>query len=405
MKKKLSILWLFFYGLLPFVTLAQGNNIAIEGKITLGKEWKSVVYLSKVDSFDEILSGSSSLVIDSARIDARGNFQFTNVRLSLQPKLYRLVFGLQKDVWTGMANGVKEHNIFYLVLSKKDNIKITANSNFFAKSYEQKSNLKVNQELQYLLNELSPFLEKGSGIEAILDANRENPKLDSILAKQINEFKNLHRATIFERFKKLAAATKHAELAAVALSYMELEEYVRSEPTEIKSLLEKLTRKFPTSVFFVQAQNNISKKEKKADVSKDDKLTIQLKDTAGVLIDASSLHFKIAIVDFWASWCGPCKMEARTTLQPLYKKYKQSGLEVIGISTDEDAQKWKKAVNSAQSGWTQLIDSEKKYSKLLQIKSLPTLYVINADGKIIAKNLRGVDLTNFVTDYFSTQKN
>lgn len=100
------------------------------------------------------------------------------------------------------------------------------------------------------------------------------------------------------------------------------------------------------------------------------------------------------LIDFWASWCGPCRREMPNVVEN-YKKYHDKGFEVIGISLDKDREKWLQAVESLGLSWIHL--SDLKYwncagAELYGIKSIPASVLVGPDGKIIANDLRGPQL-------------
>lgn len=109
---------------------------------------------------------------------------------------------------------------------------------------------------------------------------------------------------------------------------------------------------------------------------------------------------KITIIDFWASWCGPCMHEV-PNLVSLYNKYKDSGLGIVGISLDEEEESWKSAIKENKMSWTQLSDLQgwdNMAARLYGVESIPHILVVNKKGEIIAKDLRGEDLKNFIDD-------
>lgn len=103
---------------------------------------------------------------------------------------------------------------------------------------------------------------------------------------------------------------------------------------------------------------------------------------------------KVTLVDFWASWCGPCRQENPNVVK-LYHTYKGKGLQIIGVSLDKDEQNWKKAIEKDQLTWLHL--SNLKFwndpiAELYQVSSIPQTYLLDENGIIIAKNLRGAAL-------------
>lgn len=117
-------------------------------------------------------------------------------------------------------------------------------------------------------------------------------------------------------------------------------------------------------------------------------------DMNGKPVSFSSFKGKYVLVDFWASWCGPCRAENPNVLKA-YQKYVDKGFTVIGVSLDDSAEKWKKAVEDDKMPWTQLSDLKgwkNEVSTYYGIQGIPSNYLVNPDGVIVARNLRGSDL-------------
>ena len=107
---------------------------------------------------------------------------------------------------------------------------------------------------------------------------------------------------------------------------------------------------------------------------------------------------KITVIDFWASWCGPCRQEMPFMLE-LYGKYKNKGLNIIGISLDEDSDAWKAATQQLNIPWIQMSDLkgwENTIAKHFCVNSIPHTIVVDQKGKILKRGLRGEKLEEFV---------
>lgn len=118
----------------------------------------------------------------------------------------------------------------------------------------------------------------------------------------------------------------------------------------------------------------------------------------GDSVSLSDFHERLILVDFWASWCKPCRVE-HPHLRKLYEEWKDHGLAMISVSIDnkKDRDKWLDAVKQDQLTWNQLWDDQGKAREAYGITSVPRTFLIDENGKILAKDLRGEVLRNFVS--------
>ena len=121
---------------------------------------------------------------------------------------------------------------------------------------------------------------------------------------------------------------------------------------------------------------------------------ITLKDINGKDISLSSLKGKVVLIDFWASWCGPCRKSMKH-LSAIYPSLKAKGFEIYGISIDENTDDWKKAVAADKISWLQVNENggwNAPVANLWKIDQIPTSYLLDKQGKIVARDLEGRQL-------------
>jgi thiol-disulfide isomerase/thioredoxin len=128
-----------------------------------------------------------------------------------------------------------------------------------------------------------------------------------------------------------------------------------------------------------------------------------VKTPEGKEITLSSLKGQVVLVDFWASWCGPCRQESPNVVR-LYNQYKPNGFTVFSVSLDENADKWKEAINKDGLIWpnhgSDLQGWKTPLTQLYQFNSIPQTVLVNKEGKIIARGLRGIALENKLKKLF-----
>lgn len=206
-------------------------------------------------------------------------------------------------------------------------------------------------------------------------------------------------------------SSKAAKSPLVALFYVTNGPLDRF-PKENLAIVERLEKELPKSSYtteFRDIYNKYLEQEKLAasapkpqDVSVGSMAPeIDLPTPEGKNIKLSSLKGKVVLLDFWASWCGPCRVEMPNVVAA-YNKYKDKGFTVYSVSLDKDATAWKKSIGSLGMTWENQVSDLKFWQSAAAatygVQGIPAAFLLDREGKIVATNLRGAELDRKISE-------
>lgn len=314
-------------------------------------------------------------VVDSAFLNDDSEFRFR--RTAPSPQFYNLKIG--------------ENNYFFVLVNGEDvsfkaNLK-DPNGNYEVEGSEISGRIKAFSEINSHYSNISKEIEGEFQVRLSKEPGKEKEIRDELFLK--------YKANL-DKFSKdvLGFAYKNIDNLAgfYAIGSLDPVEYEQ----EMMAYADSIKNKFPKNeavrdfVAHMAELKPLSIGQKAPD--------FELLDTKGKTVKLSDFRGKYTLVDFWASWCVPCR-EENPNIVKQYDTYKDRNFAILGVSLDNNQAAWFKAIKDDHLTWTHVSDLQawnSKAAELYKVSSIPASFLLNAEGVIVAKNLRGTKLADFL---------
>lgn len=358
MKKFLFISFLIM-SIFTSLFSCSGNNIHIEGKFNDNANDKKRVYLQTVD----LNNAANVNIIDSAIIK---NGKFTlNTNLENVPNIGFISVGKMEDL-----NNDRDNAIMATLVLEPGKIQLNLDKSVYTLAGTER-NVELNK-IVALINKAQK-MQHDAQVAASTGVNTEKSQQDIItnMQKIGKEMK-----TEVYNFLKTNMNNKAGEFMFFTSSDI-------LDPEQMKELLQLADTSFINMPEIKDLKNVLDNQ-----ISSIDKIFVTDMNGNKVKLSDYVGKGKYVLVDFWATWCGPC-MREMPTLKRVYDKYKGENFEIVGVSVDDDVEAWKKTVKAKGMDWIQLHDSDKSAGRYYKVNSIPFTLLFDKSGNIINSNLRG----------------
>ena len=358
------------------LSFCDGNkkNSSFQLKGTLSDSKAETLYLEKLGS-------SKQVIIDSVILDENGNFEFTNYT----PKIgfYRIK--------------TNDKNFAMLVLDSADKVTITGSVKDLGNTFKVEGSPETTIFIEY--NNLSKIRDikldsLNKAFQLLMETNKmDSKRMDSLSAIFETPYNSIINQSNILMVDKISKNTNMYS-SIMAIQALDPDKY----SDLYKSLDAGLSKKFPNDKNVIMF-HEVVERMLSTNIGQFAP-EISLPSPDGKEIALSSLKGKLVLIDFWASWCGPCRKEMPNVIK-IYSKFKNKGFEIYGVSLDQDKEKWMEAITKDGINWPQV--SDLKYldnvaARIYNVQGIPYTVLIDKDGKIIAKNLRGQELEKKIAE-------
>jgi peroxiredoxin len=320
------------------------------------------------------------VILDSAQLDKNGHFKL-NAR-SKDESLFSLRIG------QGMFP-------FAIIVNDSKKISINADLARGDNTYSVQGS-KASQEILDFDQRLSRQGRAMYMLTMTMDSVGQNAPSDSIGQRTLDSTRN----ALYSQYQTVATQLKdytknlinNSNSPTLIIYAFDLLQRMFSQfqmkafnPTETVAIVNSVSSRFP---------ENAAVKEWKKKTGTSKAPDFALPDTSGRTVSLSSFKGKYILIDFWASWCGPCRQENPNVVSA-YNQFKNKNFTILGVSLDQNRDAWLKAIRDDGLYWNQVSDLKfwnSEAASLYNVSGIPYNFLVDPDGNIIAENIRGPEL-------------
>ena len=370
------------------------NSLAdISGKLE-GIHTKGLkIYLIEPETLREVAASYFSKVIDSAEVNSDGSFEFQNLPKTNEPILLEIAIQVSGKAANYLqTDNPNESNYMPVLWQLGEPLHITARLDDFQKSFMIENPSDSNKALLDLRD------IKQKAYQTYLGGKQWQIIDGSELMEKEHDILQYKTALI-----NFANNTPYLMPALVALRWVSPENNYERVPEFLVSQCNKWQEKQPDHPWVKELCKQSDPSNLPVligDVFPNIQLPMLTKDTLAI---NNLLGKKLTIIDLWASWCAPCRVENRKVLVPLWDAYHDQGLQIVAYGLESDVSTWRTAVEKdGANRWLHASDlqgDDASFLKKIRVQTIPANYILNEKGVVIAKNVHGKALMDLVKTY------
>ncbi len=388
----------------PIFSQAPNPVFKIEGAVVGHPEWAPKLYISKLPDYSALFSGADRYIVDSVDI-RQERFQLEIPVSDSFPVMFRLTIPRLGDLANnGLYMGLPFENYMHFLATPGGSLQFLANADNFTCSFACLSGSPENRMLSKIQRIRAPFMETAREAYAKMQhaARDTNTNAQQVRAEVMGKMLE-SAANLQQQLGIFLDSTRLTYSAAIAIFYYNYDENKVKYYPYFRQMIDDWKAKGLGNQYLNALRAEIDEFENYLPIGSQAP-DITVLDTQGRALRLYEVEAPLLLIDFWASWCGPCRNENTTYVKPLYAAYHKAGFEIFGVSFDTDRQKWETALRKDGYNWLNGSDgihlTKSDIAQTYKLRGVPTTYLLDKNKKIIAKNLRGETLKNFVENYF-----
>lgn len=394
-----NVLKLTLFSLLLMQSCSEKAWLSGTIDLVAGADWKPVVYLVQPEKFNDVAQSFVGKVLDSAQVSQNGHFEFINLPAYEEPVLLELAVQRKEEKYPNRLTNEnpKTDNYFPLIYQPGSQIRIEADIAHFQSTFAIEEPSAVNKALLQLRDiRLKAYEKYLAGIE-------EDHGADEDLLEREKSAYNFKKELI-----DFSDSTAKLLPAMVALRWASPEGNYERVAELVYKQSEKWNALYPEHAWVKELATVADKRNLPILVGDPiPEMRLPMKNGETASLQTLLKERKLMILDVWASWCAPCRMENRNVLVPLWEKYNNQGFQIVAYGLESSEKAWDNAITKdGADRWlhaSHLQGDQNPFMDALRLTTIPANFLLDEKGGVLAKNLHGTDLVDFVDDYMKKE--